>query len=301
MTDISFGDVSPVADKDYFSSGTLSVTCTFVILVGNIIVLPNISVCANLGPGSGSSDIGSRVLRNGSNVIPFNLYRSPVYTPANIWGRYDTASSINPFFAGLLAIGTNTLTFPVYAKISASDLAFAAVTSDSGTMYGTSFAGAGTMNYSSSSIVALPCQLSGTVMPFTFNVRANVINDCVIQATPVAFGPQGVLMGAVRAVGNLSVRCTAANSYRIALNGGTVTGLQNDRRMRNSVTGETVKYRLSSTLDGPVWGDGTNGTLTYNNSGTGAAQQVSVYGIIPGQITPTPGDYADKVTATIYF
>ena len=49
------------------------------------------------------------------------------------------------------------------------------------------------------------------------------------------------------------------------------------------------------------WGDGTAGSMTYDATGTGFTQTVPIYGRVPGQRTPTPGDYTDKVTATIYF
>lgn len=300
MSDISFGNVSPIAGQDYYASGTLSVTCTFVILVGNIIVLPNISACANLDAGAGATDINARMLTGGGRKLPFNLYRSADYTASNIWGSYTTAASINPFFAGLLAVGTNTLTFPVYARIAASDLAGARIDSDLGTTYSTSFAG-GIMNYASSSIIALPCQNSGQTAPFSFNVSAKVINDCTITATPLAFGPTGVLNGSARTTGNLAVKCSAGNAYRIALNGGTVTGLPANRRMKNSLTADTIRYQLSKTLDGPIWGDGTTGTATYDDSGTGAIQSLPIYGVVPNQTTPPPGDYRDTVTATVYF
>lgn len=301
MTDLAFGNVSPVSGLDYFATGTLSVTCTFIILAGNLIVLPNITTCASLGPGPGAADVNARVLSNGTKRIPFNLYRITTYTPANVWGGYATSNSIDGSFSGLLAIGTNTLTFPVSARISASDLALAATESNATTTYAANFAGAGTLNYSSSSIIFLYCHLSGTTASFAFNVTANVVNDCVITTSPVAFGAHGILAGATRATGTLAVRCTAANSYRIALNGGTVTNTPSDRRMKNAATGETVAYRLSSSLDGPIWGDGSGGTMTYDNVGIGATQQITVYGSIPVQATPTPGDYIDKVTATIYF
>jgi spore coat protein U-like protein len=300
MTDISFGNVSPVSGLDYYASGTLSVTCTFVILVGNIIVLPNISVCANLGPGPNAPDINSRVLSNGALRIPFNLYRAATYTPADVWGGYATSSSIKVFFAGLLAIGTNTQTFPVFARIAANDLALAAVVANGPTSYATSFAGAGTLNYASSSIIALDCQTSGIVAPFSFNVRADVINDCLIFTTPVDFGARGILDGTARATGMLSVKCTAANSYRIALNGGNANAPAS-RKLRNAATGDTVDYHLSATPDGAIWGDGLAGTATYDNTGTGNTQQITIYGRVPSQSTPPPGDYSDRVTATIYF
>ena len=301
MTDISFGNVSPISGQDYLASGTLSITCTFVILQGNIILLPTISACASLGAGSGAIDVNARSLSHGAVRIPFNLYREPTYSLANVWGGYVDKTAITSVFAGLLAIGTNTQTYPVYAKIAAADLAGAATVANADTTYGTDFTGAGTLNYTSASILVLNCHLSGTVAPFSFNVRANVVNDCRINTTPVAFGSQGILNTTTRAVGSVVIKCTASNAYRIALNGGTVSQLSHARKMKNPVTGETVDYRLSASLDGPEWGDGTSGTSTYDATGTGATQTVSIYGRVPSQRTPSPGSYADKVTATIYF
>lgn len=58
---------------------------------------------------------------------------------------------------------------------------------------------------------------------------------------------------------------------------------------------------MSAAQDGPAWGDGNNGTATFDGTGTGSVQQVAVYGLVPGQATPPPGDDADRVTATVYF
>lgn len=64
---------------------------------------------------------------------------------------------------------------------------------------------------------------------------------------------------------------------------------------------ELVGYSLSTTLDGPEWGDGTGGSMTYDATATGFTQNVTVYGRVPAQLTPTPGDDSDRITATIYF
>lgn len=60
-------------------------------------------------------------------------------------------------------------------------------------------------------------------------------------------------------------------------------------------------YRLSKTLDGPIRGDGTTGTATDDDSGTGATQSLPIYGLVPNRTTPPPGDCRDTVTATVYF
>lgn len=301
MTDIAFGNVSPVAGRDYYASGTLTVTCTAVLLQGNLALLPVINACASLGPGPGATDVYARVLANGARRIRFNLYRAQTYDAANTWAGYDTASSINAAFGGLLAIGSASLSYPVYARIAAADLASATAGSAGGDTYAASFAGAGTVAYSSSTLISPACQSSGLSAPFGFNVTANVLNDCVITAAPVAFGTRGILSGAARATGTLSVRCTSGSPYRIALDGGTVAGTPAARRMKDTVSGATVAYRLSPTLDGAVWGDGNAGTVTVDGTGTGTTQALTVYGLVPGQTTPPPGDYSDRVTATVYF
>lgn len=293
---ISFGNVSPVAGVDYVASGTMTVTCTFVILDGNIILLPNINGCIN---GGLAGDAANRALTSSGRRIPFNMYRTASYTAPDVWEHYSTNTAISSTWAGLLAIGTATQSYPVYAKIAASDLAGAAIDTETGTLYSSSTTG--TLNYTSASIIVLNCHLSGNSVPFAINVTANIANDCRINTTPVAFGPRGVLNGAVRATGSVSVRCTAGNSYRIGLNGGTGSGLAANRKMKNAVTGEMISYRLSASLDGPIWGDGSGGTAMVTSSGNGATQQLTVFGMVPPQLSPTPGDYSDRVTATVYF
>jgi spore coat protein U-like protein len=51
-------------------------------------------------------------------------------------------------------------------------------------------------------------------------------------------------------LGALAVKCRDASSYRIALNSGQQAGTPMTRKMRNLVTGETVRYSLSTMLGG---------------------------------------------------
>ena len=98
----------------------------------------------------------------------------------------------------------------------------------------------------------------------------------------------------------LSVACTANSSYQISLNAGS-SGNAGARTMKNVVTGETLGYRISSTPDGAAWGDGSAGTTVYSGTGSGSAQNVMMYGIVPKQRAPTPGDYRDTVTVLLMF
>lgn len=306
MSDISFGTISPVAGTDYFANGTLTVTCTWTLLSNlGVLLLPNVNICVGVGAGSGGS-ITARTLVNGSATVPFNLYRSADYASSSIWGTSATAGTTAPVttsMGGLLALGSLTQSFIIYGKIPAASLAGVTTTGGNDTNYLSDFTGQGSIQYAFYGLLApaSDCR-TGSSASFSFKARATVTNNCFIGTTGLAFGGSNrVLTGAVRAMGAVQVRCTANNPYRIALGGGTVTGNVAARKMRNAATGETIRYFISGTLDGAPWGDGTAGTSTVTGTGTGANQTIRMYGLVPAQATPSPGEYKDTVMATLYF
>jgi len=306
MTDVAFGNVSPIAGTDYYASGTLTVTCTWVL--GNLLtaVVPTANICLNLGPGTGATAITARAMRNGSATLPFNLYRDNTYSAASIWGGTATAGSAQPVttsMIGLLGLGVQTRTFTIYGKIPGAALAGVRSMGGVDTPYTADFSGAGTIQYSFAGLLAASSACTGgTSAPFSFKATANVINDCFINTSPLVFGASNrVLSAAVRTTGALSVLCTAGSPYQIVLNGGSVAGNPAARKMANALTNETIGYEISSILDGPLWGDGSGGTVAVSGTGTGVLQTVRMYGRVPPQKTPTPGDYKDTVIVTLMF
>lgn len=297
MTDVVFGNVNPIAGSDYYASGTLTVTCS-ATLIGTglgVGVLPSVSVCATLG---GSS--GTRVMTNGGSTLPFNLYTDSTYAAASIWGT-GTASGTSTFKSNglaLLSVGSGSQSFTVYGKIPGSAIGAVRTVGNASTGYSANFSGLGTLRYAFGTLVSADCT-SGASTTFAFQARATVINDCRITAGQLAFGNVGVLNGAVRANTTLGVQCTAGSAYQIALNSGNY-GSGAARRMKNATTGEMASYQLSSTLDGANWGDGSTGTAAAG-TGTGGVQALPLYGRVNAQATPSPGDYKDTVTATLYF
>ncbi|QOY92694.1 spore coat U domain-containing protein [Massilia sp. UMI-21] len=302
MTDISFGSINPIASGDVHASGTLTVTCTWTVLnlQPPLLLLPSVNVCVNLGAGSGGGGI-PRYLSNGSQRLAFNLYTGASYSDASVWGgpAIPGTSGIPTRFEGLLKLGSVSRSFPVVGRIAASALAGIGTGGAAGAVYSSSFAGHGSVSFSFSGISTQPCS-AGASTAFSFRVQASIANDCVIQAGSLDFGANSVLSGARRAASALSVRCTADNPYQVVLNGG-MHGSIGARRMKNAATGETIAYTLSSSPDGSPWGDGTLGSSVYGGTGSGAAQSVPVYGLVPAQRTPSPGSYGDTVTATLYF
>lgn len=305
MTDVVFAGVSPISGSDYYASGTLTVTCTLLLALQNALV-PNLTYCLSLGAGSGGTTGAARAMLAGSTRLPYNLYVDSSYGGAAVWGGATMPSNLNPIkdtVLGLVGLGVYTRSYTVYGKIPGSALAGIGTSGNGDTVYASSFGADATFTYSLTTLVGPPaCSTgSGTVTtPLPFQVRASVVNNCVINASNLAFGSSAVLSGAVRANAALAVQCTANNSYRIALNGGA-NGSVAERRMRNGVTGETVRYQLSASVDGANWGDGTGGSTMATGTGSGAVQSLPLYGRVPAQPTPSPGDYKDTVTATVYF
>jgi spore coat protein U-like protein len=51
-----------------------------------------------------------------------------------------------------------------------------------------------------------------------------------------------------------------------------------------------------------VWGDGSGGTSTVSNTGSGVAQNFTVYARVPlGQTSVATGAYADTVQVTVTY
>lgn len=297
MTDVDFGAHSTVGAADAYATGTLTITCSWSLLTGipPLLLFPNVTICANL-------NTSQRTMNNGGNSIAFGLYRDSSYAPAAVWGSPVLPSSPTPIttaFGGLLAVGTMTRTIAVYGKVPAAAIEGAATTSGSDTLYTATLNGS--INYSFYGLLSQPCASSGNSAAFAFTARATVSNNCLIDTDALAFGTQGLLRNDVRTTAAMRVQCTKDNPYRIALSGGSVASNPAARRMKHGSSAATIGYQISATLDGPSWGDGSNGTSTLAGTGSGGLQTITLYGRVPAQTTPAPGDYKDTVMATIYF
>ncbi len=303
MTDINFGTVNLIAGGDVHANGILTVTCTWTLLSPNppLLLLPAVTACVNLGVGSGGGGNPRFLLGAGGQRLAFDLYTNTSYTSAAVWGgpALPGTAPIPLQFAALLKLGSVSQSFPIYGRIPASALAGVGTTGGTSTTYTSSFSGHGTVSFAFTGNLTQPCTSGGSTA-FSFNVQATVANDCVIHAASLDFGSNSVLTGTRRTSAALGVQCTANNPYQIVLNGGQ-NGSVAQRRMKNPATGETVAYTLSSSMDGPAWGDGSQGTVVFGGTGSGSLQSVPVHAAVPAQRTPSPGSYRDTVTATLYF
>lgn len=303
MTDVVFTNVSPITAANVDSSGTLKVSCSFSLLTGipPQLLFPNVTYCVFLGTGSGGTSGAYRAMLSGSARLPYNLYVDPTYAPTSVWGGGALVNTlpITGVISTVLALGGITNTYTISARIPGSALSAVASGGGGDAAYLSAYSADATLSYAFYNSVKPACT-AGTTTTFSFQVRANVVNDCVVNAGVLNFGPTRVLAQAVRSTATLGVQCTNNASFRISLNGG-LNGTPAARRMKNAVTGEFIAYTISNTLDGSIWGDGSSATLPVAAVGTGTLQNLSLYGVVAAQKTPTPGDYKDTVTATLYF
>lgn len=287
----SFGQVSPITQQAYTTNSTMVVSCTWDTLSLNTGVL----VCVNLGGTS------PRYLTSGANQMQYDLYQDSGYSQP--WGAVSTGTT--PISVSLTKplLGTSASTnVTIYGRIAANQPTVPTVNNAS-TVYTQSFSGtqaAYSYSFSLLGVLPTPCVSQSTAGTMSFTATATVINNCIISATGVAFPPSGVLASALTASGSISARCTNGDAFQIALNGG-VSGSVTARTMQRA-GGGSVSYQLyrDSAFTQP-WGDGTGGTTMATGTGSGFAQAITIYGRVPAQATPAPGNYSDTITATISF
>jgi spore coat protein U domain-containing protein, fimbrial subunit CupE1/2/3/6 len=139
------------------------------------------------------------------------------------------------------------------------------------------------------------------------SVTATVSANCTIATTAVAFGEYDPVTAnsatALTATGKVSVTCTTGAPATITLGQGPDPGASSTdaapvRRMKSG--SDYLNYNLySDNAYSNVWGN--DATSDVDNTGTGANQDITVYGRVPaGQNVPT-GNYSDTVVATITF
>lgn len=148
---------------------------------------------------------------------------------------------------------------------------------------------------------AAPAQ-AGTVSS-NLSVNATVTANCTVSTSALNFGSVDTLSAsAVDGSGGISVTCTNGTGWTAAADAGGGSGATFATR-RMSQGANLLSYSLyTDAARTNVWGDGTGSTVTIGNTGTGAAQNVTVYGRIPGSQSSAPaGSYADTVSVTVTY
>lgn len=138
----------------------------------------------------------------------------------------------------------------------------------------------------------------------TLGVSATVTANCQVSTTALAFGDVDVTSGSnVDGTGSFSVTCTNGAGWTATADAGLGTGATLATRKMSDGT-NFLNYVLYTDTDRTtVWGDGVGGTTsTIASTGTGSAQDNTIYGRVPaGQTSLPAGAYSDTVTVTVTY
>ena len=153
--------------------------------------------------------------------------------------------------------------------------------------------------------VATACGLSAVAKAgsttTTFTSQITIAAACAINsASSLNFGTQGMLVANVDQTSTIQVVCTNTTPFTIGLDAGTASGATVATRKLTS-GGNTVNYALySDAAHTTIWGN-TVSTDTVAGTGAGSAQNFTVYGRVPPQAAPAPGNYSDTITVTVMY
>jgi spore coat protein U-like protein len=283
-TELDFGSITGDIISPIDITGTISITCAQ--LLSGIV---NRRVCLSLPEGTGGVSIADRRMRSGDSAVDYQIYSNSGRTV--VWGQGSAAVAVD--FTNLTLGVPQTRTVTIYARVfggQSSKLIGRYLSTLSGVArwqnYLLGFApDCSAVNGNSSALSPIAASLE-------------IAPQCTVLASPLDFGAVAGLTGH-GATTNLSVTCSATAPYEIALDGGSVSGDIEQRRMKRG--SDTIIYQLF--LDAgrsQPWGDGTFGGV-FSGTGSGLAQSVPIYGWIPPQAPRPAGDYADVITATLTY
>jgi spore coat protein U-like protein len=133
----------------------------------------------------------------------------------------------------------------------------------------------------------------------TFSVTANVVTNCTVSASSVAFGTYSTSQ--LDGTGSISVTCTNLAPYTVELDAGTGTGATVSHRKMTGPSSQALSYNLyQDSSRTALWGT-QSAQQAVAGTGSGTAQSLTVYGRVAGAQTPGAGSYSDTITVTVTY
>jgi spore coat protein U-like protein len=154
-------------------------------------------------------------------------------------------------------------------------------------------------------VLATAGAASAATTTTTFAVTATVATNCLVSASPLAFGTYAQGGGNLDQTSTVNVRCSNGTPFNVGLNPGATGGATvTTRRMVNGAN--QLAYSLFSDAGRTTnWGD-VIGTDTVAGVGAGFAVgntvALNVYGRVPDSVANQgvpAGNYTDTVTVTV--
>lgn len=289
---LNFGTVDLSSGAAVNTNSTLSVFC-FGTPGATVRICPNY----NSGTGGVSAGGNPRQMLSGINQLNYNIYRNAAYTQvwgSYVWGMPPTPPTINITLSGGF-FGFGATAFTLRGRISAGQIGTPAGA------YNSNFSGTQTrISYRYASFGNCAAITAAGGVQAAFNVTANVISNCRLQATNLNFGTAGVLASNVDSSNSITVQCTSGLPYTIGLDGG-LSGAPSPELRKLANGGDEITYGIYQNAARTVpWGDNI-GTNTVSSTGTGLAQVFTGFGRVPAQTTPAAGTYSDTVVVTITY
>lgn len=307
---IDFGAVSPLNATSTDVSSGFTVTCQ---APKNEIAGPNgttraVNLCASYDNGSGgASGGGNRQLVNGGNNALYDLYPTNAYGPTH-WGS-RTGTPTGSVVQGQVVL-TKTSGGGTTAPVSTTFTAFARLFGGQNLLPPGTYASSLTLTVEAFwNDAKNDCAAGGAVQSAPTAIQAATVayqNECRVgTVSTLDFGASGFLTSSLDAASSVSVTCTSSTPYRVGLSAGSGAGATTSvRKMTRTVAPfSIVDYGLyRDAARSQNWGnDTTGGSDTLNAAGTGTAASYGIFGRVPAQPTPEPGDYLDTVVLSVVF
>lgn len=290
MSNVNFGGVNLLLGGRPTTTGTFTANCTGT-------ANSTITICPNIGEGSGGSSSGNpRYLRSAGRIANYNLFRDAAFS--QIWGSYFWPFSPRPPVLSLTldSVGAGSATATVYAALSETQPAL------TGTNYQSNFNGGHTLiDYGYAPAHSCSIRSSRSTRA-AFTVRMTNDKACNIQTSDLDFGNLTTLDAAHSATSSIGVTCTSGLPYNIGLSNGSGGGTgPTTRHMTNPSTTQVITYGIYRDAGhSQPWGS-TVGSNTVASSGTGLTQNFTAYGLIPAQTQPPAGQYIDTIIVTVSY
>ncbi|GAM99988.1 sigma-fimbriae tip adhesin [alpha proteobacterium U9-1i] len=135
----------------------------------------------------------------------------------------------------------------------------------------------------------------------TMAITATVVASCSVDASDLLFGDYDPVAASPLDIGtSIGVTCTNGTAYVVSLDEGLGAGATVASR-RMTAGADTLTYSLYRNAGRTnVWGE-TAGVNTVAGTGSGAEQDIDVFGRVPANQTAPAGAFSDTVTVTVTY